>query len=179
MNFVPSIGSKPEKLTPEQEKELNRHFRHELSRQVGIEPTLFGYAAVAMIAVVGLFFWLVFKEGVEEMNKDKIENTTEQANEVEWVSEVKMLDDDAVKELAEAVGDMPWPFRCPEGTFNATVDHNIDTVVVTPEIDNDVNRYFATKLKTLMEGFLKELPKEHWIDVNFEVKKHEKSKTED
>lgn len=178
MNFVPSIGSKPERLTPEQEKELKQHFQHELSRQVGVEPTLFGYAAVLVTAVVGLFFWLVFKEGVEEMNKDKIENTTEQENEVERVGKVKMLDDDAVNGLTEKVKNMPWPFRCPEGTFNVTIDHNTGTVAVTSETD-DVNHYFATKLKTAIEEYLKELPKEHWIDVDFEMKKHEESKTED
>lgn len=113
------------------------------------------------------------------MNKDKIENTTEQANEVERVSEVKMLDDSAVKGLTEEVKNMPWPFRCPEGAYNVKIDHNTGTVIVTPEIDNDVNHYFATKLKTSIEGYLRELPKEHWIDVNFEVNKHEESKPGD
>lgn len=61
MNFVPSIGSKPEQFTPEQKKELRRHFQHELSRQVGVEPELFAYAAVFLIAVIGFFCWLVFR----------------------------------------------------------------------------------------------------------------------
>ena len=94
--------------------------------------------------------------------------------EVAFSGETKALNAAAMNGIKDAVLSMPWSFSCPQGTFNATIDHNTDKVTVTPETDTEVNNLFATKLQTLIEGYLKELPKESWIEVNFEVKKEEK-----
>lgn len=51
MNFVPSIGSKPQQVSPKQRKMMREHFQHEMTRHVGVESDLLAYAILLLIAV--------------------------------------------------------------------------------------------------------------------------------
>ena len=58
INFVPSIGSKPQKFSPEQQRELKKHFLTQTGLGYGGEADLLVYAIVflAIVAFVSGYF---------------------------------------------------------------------------------------------------------------------------
>lgn len=81
------------------------------------------------------------------------------------------LQNSIVEHIAEESG---WD-NPPIGDYNAVIDTRTGKVEVNAVGKAHVNKKFAMKLKEIIEDCLKRMPKEDWIEVNFEVKKLEES----
>ena len=77
------------------------------------------------------------------------------------------LSNSIIKQISENSGwDSP-----PIGDYNAVIDPRTGKVEVKAADEAHENKKFAMKLKEIIEDCLKRMPKEDWIEVNFEVKK--------
>lgn len=83
------------------------------------------------------------------------------------------LQNSIIEHIAEESG---WD-NPPTGDYNAIIDPRTGKVEVNAVDETHVNKKFAMKLKEIIEEYLKRMPKEDWIEVNFEVKKFEESNT--
>lgn len=82
---------------------------------------------------------------------------------------VNGLCNSVIKEIAENSG---WD-NPPIGDYNAVIDPRTWKVEVKAADEAHENKKFAMKLKEIIEDCLKRMPKEDWIEVNFEVKEEE------
>ena len=83
---------------------------------------------------------------------------------------VNELHNSIIEKIAENSG---WG-NPPIGDYNALIDPRTGKVEVKAVDEAHENKKFAMKLKEIIEDCLKRMPKEDWIEVNFEVKKEEK-----
>lgn len=81
------------------------------------------------------------------------------------------LQNSIIKHIAEESG---WD-NPPVGDYNAVIDSRTGKVEVNAVDEAHENKKFAMKLKEIIEDCLKRMPKEDWIEVNFEVKKLEEN----
>ncbi len=99
-------------------------------------------------------------------------NDTKTYTGVTYMSQEKVNDlhNSIIEHIAEESG---WD-NPPIGDYTAVIDPRTGKVEVKAVDEAHENKKFAEKLKEIIEDCLKRMPKEDWIEVNFEVKKEEK-----
>ena len=98
-------------------------------------------------------------------------NDTKTYTGVTYMSQEKVnsLHNSIIEKVAEESG---WD-NPPIGDYTAVIDPRTGKVEVKAVDEAHENKKFAEKLKEIIEDCLKRMPKEDWIEVNFEVKKDE------
>lgn len=102
-------------------------------------------------------------------------NDTKTYTGVTYMSQEKVnsLHNSIIEHIAEESG---WD-NPPIGDYTAVIDPRTGKVEVKAVDEAHENKKFAEKLKEIIEDCLKRMPKEDWIEVNFEVKKLEENNT--
>ena len=102
-------------------------------------------------------------------------NDTKTYTGVTYMSQEKVnsLHNSIIEKVAEESG---WD-NPPIGDYTAVIDPRTGKVEVKAVDEAHENKKFAMKLKEIIEDCLKRMPKEDWIEVNFEVKKIEENNT--
>lgn len=102
-------------------------------------------------------------------------NDTKTYTGVTYMSQEKVnsLHNSIIEQVAEESG---WD-NPPIGDYTAVIDPRTGKVEVKAVDEAHENKKFAEKLKEIIEDCLKRMPKEDWIEVNFEVKKLEENNT--
>ena len=98
-------------------------------------------------------------------------NDTKTYTGVTYMSQEKVnnLHNSIIEKVAEESG---WD-NPPIGDYTAVIDPRTGKVEVKAVDEAHENKKFAEKLKEIIEDCLKRMPKEDWIEINFEVKKDE------
>lgn len=106
-----------------------------------------------------------------EFTKEKMKSQNNTHTGVAYMSQEKVNDlhNSIIEQLAEESG---WN-NPPIGEYNALINPKTGKVEVKAVDEAHENKKFAEKLKEIIEDCLKKMPKEDWIEVNFEVKKED------